>query len=69
MASPRRAPGFLTRAGLLAVVLGTSAGAEPVERIVLPPHTDGVRVSALRAGTRAGAPVVLIHGTPGSAKV
>ena len=68
MAAPRRAPGFLTRAGLLAVALGTSAGAEP-ERIVLPADEEGVRVSALRAGDAGGTPVVLVHGTPGSAKV
>ena len=69
MANPRRAPGLITRAGFLAVALGTSAGAEPVERIVLPPDDAGLRVSALQAGARGGASVVLVHGTPGSANV
>ena len=69
MSTKRRAPGFLTRAGFFAVALGTSAGAEPWERVQLPADADGVELSLLQAGPADAQPVVLVHGTPGSAKV
>ena len=71
MAKKRRAPGFLRRAGFLAVALGTgtSAGAALAERMRLPADTDGVELSLLYAGREDAQPVVLVHGTPGSADV
>ena len=37
MKRTRRAPGFLTRAGVLAVALGSSAAADPIETAQLEP--------------------------------
>ncbi len=69
MSRARRAPGLLKRAGILAVALGASAQAEPIERVAYPADEHGMRVSALRAGSQDGESVVFIHGTPGSANV
>jgi pimeloyl-ACP methyl ester carboxylesterase len=71
MTKQRRAPGFLARAGILAVAIGSVGGAaaETPERERLPADRNGVELSVVRAGDQDGFPVVLIHGTPGSTSV
>lgn len=69
MSVRRSAPGFLTRAGFLAVALAADAGAETWERVQLPADADGVALSFLQTGPEDALPVVLVHGTPGSAEV